>query len=387
MARVLTNQYFSMTVGGPQKYGPLFMSALRARGHEAVGLVLKPLPKEKNGPPHIQIHHEEWGEVFDVERFLGLNMMMKEAGDPFPEGIPEILDDITNIVSRVAPDCIVLSGFGVTNWYIAEAARRLGIPYILSHHGFWFQEIGNSPKDIQPRLLDMEREATERAVMNVYLNEWSRRVMHHQYPSTIREDDLVIPLPYNPIYLNPATPLPLVAPGKIVVGFIGRWDPIKNVVVVRELAERAKDVHIITAMRIGLRSELKEEEDLFKSVVDVRDPLPPEDLARLYQRCDLMILPSRFDVSPTVVMEAALQGKGTIISSNVGWVDLYERQHMHDWILQGVTSELLERSIRLCHGFTPPQDFLDEIRKNHHPDRVFDRWSALITDLGKGFVT
>lgn len=383
MIRVLTNQYFSQTVGGPQRYGPLFMEALRSRGFDTIGIILKPLPKEEKGPMRVDIHSEPWGEIHTIERFLGLNVMLNDLGEPYPVEINEILSDVTSAVERIAPEVIVLSGFGVSNWYLAEAARRLGIPFVLSHHGFWFHEIGNAPAAIQPRLLRMEQSATEQAAVNVYLNTWSRQLMHQHYPTTLREDDHVIPLPYNPVFLEDVEPLPLDVSEKIVVGFVARWDTIKNVVVVRELAEQARDMYVISPMRIGLRTELKEEEQRFREVVDVREPMLPEDLVRLYRRCDVMILPSRFDVSPTVVMEAALQGKGTIISPNVGWIDLYERHHMNDWVVRDVTAQHLEEAIRTCHALSPPRAFLDEIREKHHPDRVFDLWSSLIQGLRK----
>ncbi len=374
--RIVFNGYAKSGVGGPQCYASGFQVALRERGFDVVGIVLRRSVDGDEAPSRIEtpsgpMHHY----VLDLATHEALHR--PEPG--LPAAVEAAAGRVLEILASEAPDALVLNGFSLANGYLAHAAERLGIPFFFSHHGFWFAEIpATLPFEAQARLRAMESGAIRAARANVYLNAWSRARVEGAYPGACREDDAVIPLPYNPVFLNEVAPA--IAPDDhSTIGFVARWDPIKNIGIVRAFAQAAQDLRVIAPMSVGGRDSLLNEEKAFRAAVGVVDPLPQEALPGFYRSCDLMILPSRFDVSPTVVMEAALQGRGTVISDQVGWVDAYVRLGMEDWIVPDPTPERLEDAVRRCLGKPVPKTFSDEIIERHHPDLVFDAWSSLLT--------
>lgn len=374
--RVMFNGYAKPEVGGPQGYALVFQSEMRARGFDVVGIMLRRPETGLSGGNRIQIAQDSV-RLYEVD--LGTSQVVYGIEPGLPPVTLEAIDRLVSILKSEAPDVLVLNGFSLANACLAKAATFLKIPLIFSHHGFWSAEIpGTLPQAAQERMRKMEQEAIRDAHVNVYLNEWSIGRAREAYPATIRSDDLVIPLPFNPVFLR-TSKAAIASDGRPLVGFVARWDPIKNIGLVRAFAESAKDMRIVSPIRIGGRKSLQDEEELFRTAVEPLEPMSQETLAGLYRSCDLLILPSRFDVSPTVVMEAALQGRGTIISDGVGWLPTYERLGMEDWIVRDPTPERLEAAVRRCLGKPVPSAFVDEILERHHPDRVFDAWASLLT--------
>lgn len=346
------------------------------RGFDVVGIVLS--HSDDSGKNWERIHAPS-GPTHQHFLDLATNEALR-----CPEaGLPSVVETasvrIIEILASEAPDALVLNGFSLANWYLANAAERLGIPFFFSHHGFWFAEIPTTlPPAAQARLRVMEFGAFRAARKNVYLNAWSRERADEAYPGAKREDDVVIPLPYNPVFLKQGVSA-MMANDRSTVGFVARWDPIKNIGLVSAFARACSDLCVVAPIKVGGRKSLSDEEQAFRSSVQILELLPQEALPSFYRSCDLMMLPSRFDVSPTVVMEAALQGRGTVISDHVGWVEAYERLDMEDWIVRDPTPKCLEAAVRRCMGMPVPPRFRDEIIERHHPDRVFDAWASILT--------
>ncbi|WKZ28888.1 MAG: glycosyltransferase family 4 protein [Patescibacteria group bacterium] len=374
--RILFNGYAKPGVGGPQCHASGFQVALRARGFDAVGIVLRRALDGAEQPSRIETPS---GPMHQHFLDLATNEALRRPEPGLPPAVEAAAERVVEILSSEAPDALILNGFSLANAYLAHAAERLNIPFYFSHHGFWFAEIPAAlPLAAQARMRAMESEAIRAARANVYLNAWSRERVEEAYPGSRRQDDVVIPLPYNPVFLNEAAPS-IASDDRATVGFVARWDPIKNIGLMRAFAQAAMDVRVLAPIEIGGRKSLAAEEDAFPSVVQIMPPLPQEALPGFYRSCDLMVLPSRFDVSPTVVMEAALQGRGTVISDRVGWVETYERLGMEDWIVRDPSPERLETAVRRCLGKPVPKRFRDEVLDHHHPDRVFDAWASLLT--------
>ena len=66
--------------------------------------------------------------------------------------------------------------------------------------------------------------------------------------------------------------------------------------------------------------------------------MPPLKLKNFYKSQDIIFIPSRFDVSPTVLMEALLLGKPVIISNRVGWVSDYIKFGLSGLIISPTSS-------------------------------------------------
>lgn len=349
---------------------------MRARGIETIGIVFQSpesgaLDRARVDTAHGPIHHY----VLDLHAY-------EVAYHPEPGWPPAVIqaaDRVVEILRAEKPDAVVLNVCSAANAYLARAATLLRIPIFFYHHGLWAAEMASTlPAVALERMRKMESDAIREARTNIYLNEWNIQRVRETYPETSRNDDEVIPLPFNPIFLQHASPT-IASDGRPIIGFVARWDPVKNIRLVREFAESARDLHVVSTISIGGRKSLQSEEQPFRSAVDVIEPVSQEALAGLYRSCDLLILPSRFDMLGGVVMEAALQGRGTIISDGVGWVPVYERLGMEEWIVRDPTPERLEAAVRRCLGKPVPQVFVDEILEHHQPDRVFDALASLLT--------
>ena len=377
--RVVFNSYQTFGAGGPQKYASLFQSELRKRAIDVVGLALV---QQTHGARAMKPFwkHEEGGDRFIAHLNLESECVVRSARPGIPKIVRDVARKVTRILATLKPDQVVLNGFSLSNWYLAQAATNLRIPFHFSHHGCWFAEIPTTlPKAAQTRMLSMERWATEHADTNIYLNPWSQSQVRKAYPGARRTNDLIIPLPFNPLFLKRAPRLPIQKNKRPVVGFVGRWDPIKRVDFVRKLAERMPHIQFICHTHVGGRKSLMDEENRFSKAVHVLKPVSQTLLPAFYRACDLLILPSRFDVSPTVVMEAALQGRGTLISPEVGWTDAYAKNDMDTWIVRKTDLATWQHAIEQHLKKKPGPAFRTHLLKAHHPKTVFDAWASLIS--------
>ena len=101
---------------------------------------------------------------------------------------------------------------------------------------------------------------------------------------------------------------------------------------------------------------------------------------------DILLLPSHFDVSPHVVMEAALEGVGTIISSNVGWGDEYRACGMGKWIVDFSSAQ--KTSAKIEKILTNKKSYSDDVGtlkkylvQTHNPNTVFKQYETLFTNI------
>ncbi len=109
--------------------------------------------------------------------------------------------------------------------------------------------------------------------------------------------------------------------------------------------------------------------------------MSPKQLKEFYKKMDLLILPSHFDVSPTVVMEGLLQGKGTLISPNVGWVSVYNNYGSRKWITGFNHQKIVIKKIKKLLREAPPEKLIEYIKKQHEPLGIFRKYLDLFSSL------
>ncbi len=122
-------------------------------------------------------------------------------------------------------------------------------------------------------------------------------------PNAVEVGDALVPAP--------------ASPGPLQLLFVGRFATNKGLdvlmTVARRLAQEHQDLARFQLAGDGpLMKELKEQGlprnvELLGRVDDAR-------LARLYRECDALVLPTRFEGMPTVVLEAMAQGKPILVS-------------------------------------------------------------------------
>ncbi len=353
--RILTNIYEDKHVaGGPQRYAPSFVRAMQERGHHVVGFFLKGL----------------LGSTYKA----AVSAAVGDARPGMPEALEEARAALAPLVRDARGDVLVLHGFSLANWLLFDAARSQGVPCVVARHGFWYKEIGSAlPPAVIRRMEEMERESLAGAACNVFLNAWSVGKMEERHPGILGDRTAVIPLPYDPAFADPA---PVSATANRI-GFVARWDPIKNIPLVRAFAEAYPSYDVVALTRVGGRRPLEQEEEPFARAVRVLPPVEPSELRSFYASCAALILPSHFDVNPTVVMEAALQGRATVITDGVGWADLY-RAHGMDALITEPNADALAAAVKEAVARPLPASFVNDIRERCAPDHVFDAWHDLI---------
>lgn len=125
----------------------------------------------------------------------------------------------------------------------------------------------------------------------------------------------------------------------------------------------------------------------YENFIKIVKPMNPEKLKNYYSKEDIIIIPSRFDVSPTVLMESILKGKPVIISSNVGWVSDYRKLNLDKLIIKpnssgkiiyGTINELLSNKEKYIKLFTKMQQ---KIIIKHNTKVVFNQYYNIFKKL------
>jgi glycosyltransferase involved in cell wall biosynthesis len=75
------------------------------------------------------------------------------------------------------------------------------------------------------------------------------------------------------------------------------------------------------------------------------DPVPLEDLRKLYAACDIFVLPSLFDFSPRVVAEAMASGK-PVIATRVGALPTQVKDGYNGFLVDPANEKQLAHRIK-----------------------------------------
>lgn len=310
--------------------------------------------------------------------------------DPRVWFAPQI-ECIREYIRRVQPDLLFLNGFSVYAWILLEAANQEGLPIVIQHAGISQVEF-EQYKDLfshvgRMGMLQMERDVVDAATRQVFLNDYSRRAFCARVARVPKAKAVIIPLPYQKTYTAARTVhrAKTQDPNRIVVGCVARWDRIKNHEAILHLAKEIKSQGLAWNMKCVTKIPVTAKKQRFKkayaNAIDVIPHMAPDELRNFYDSVDLMVLPSHFDVSPTVVMEAALQGKGTLISPTVGWVSEYKEAGMADWVIDFTDPKRVISRIRKLCSKPMPTRFQKHIKATHAPKKVFAAYLRLFASV------
>jgi glycosyltransferase involved in cell wall biosynthesis len=373
--------------GGPRLFTQQMIKHFQAEGHTFAGLVLNSRI-DIGDVCEIVKHPAPGGEWIEVTMRLNLNLILNSKSVKIEKYSKLAIARIAEIIVQEKPDVVLLNGYSIINWYMLKAAHQAGIPVVVSHHGLWFKEameiMAKATATTVKLVKKMEKDIYTLASHQIFLNSYSRDIFEKEYKVSIERKSSIIPIPYNPLFLN--AKLPKKNSNDIhKIGFVARWDAIKNPHFVYEIAKEAKrqkkNWKIHAVLKINKAEKLKYLRSRFVKAVSVIPSMLPKELKKFYQSMDLMILPSRFDVSPTVVMEAALQNRGTIISPNVGFTDEYKKMGMQNWIYDfgdakksvAYIDDMLKESL--------PSKFIEHIAKYHKSDRILKQYVSLLRSV------
>lgn len=391
--KILINGFYNFlpkgeeTFSGPRNFLQNFLDYIGTTEHTYTALVLR---GKKKKDARYETERVEVGKSSWLVATLRLNTpdVFNATSSRVPASLEQPLKIITKIMAEEKPDVVFLKGMSITNWFLLKAAKRLGIPVISNHLGLWYKEIvsyNNSTPGGIKMMMNMEKDLSRLGDKEIFLTKLSFRHYSRQLIKPTPSKVEIIPLSYDPIYLNKT--LPGFKKRKVLkIGVVGRWDPIKNLRAILTLAKEIKsqglDWQIYSVTTIHKQypwdRDIVEE---YPKFVTVMPPMSPAELKKFYKDMDLMLLPSVFDVSPSVVMEALLQNRATLISATVGWVDAYRETGSANLIIDFKNPKKVTERIKTLIGKPPRRALISRIMAQHKPEVVFRRYLALAQSL------
>ncbi len=298
-------------------------------------------------------------------------------------------------LDRAKPDVVYLNGFSLSNWMILEEAYRRKIPICVQHAGIWKKEINVVKHRFSPSIrrifASFEKDLITKTTMQIFLNEFSCaeffKIHHVPLTAKLRKKNEIVPLPLLPI--NP-TPMHISNTETRTITTVARWDAIKNHHAVLRLASYIHKKHLpfsVSAVTKWAETPATDIKRRYPTLVHIVPPMSPSALQTYYSTIDVVIIPSRFDVSPTVLMEAVLRGKPVVISDSVGWVSDYRKYGLQDLIISprasgekiaGVLTKLFKQKEQYLPKFKQLQK---KILVEHSPKKVFGAYHKIFRNI------
>lgn len=400
--KILSNDYRSnlpgmskVAHGGPANFTRVFSTYVSDHGHEWIGLVQDLHEGAKTAVKKQAVVDKKsyYNCSFDTKHYQHILHVEKKI-DPRDWFAPQI-KAIRQFIRRVQPDLLYLGGYSLYAWMLLEAAHQEGLPITIQHSGISKTEF-DQYKHLYSRagraiMLDMEREVAQFAAKQVFLNAYSRDYFCAEVAPVPEKQAMIIPLPYLESFAKQASAKKrksgqlLSASKALTIGCVARWDRIKNHKALLDLARAAKREKLPWTFKsittIPNTTVQKTFKDAYRKHIEVLPPVEQAQLVPFYQSVDLLVLPSKFDVSPTVVMEAALMGKPTLISNTVGWTSEYRAAGLGDWIVDFKDGKKAVQTMKKLLKKPVPDAFRKHVLAKHKPERVFAAYLKLFASV------
>lgn len=249
---------------------------------------------------------------------------------------PELFEAVHRDVDQF--DIVHLYGYRSAQTTVAaRAAQRAGVPYVLTARGSIPYTQGNAPFKRVFDWLVGNRLLRGAAKLLPFNNFERQHYLDHGLPEAQLEN---IPLGIDATQYERLPPLGQFRArwrleGKRIALFLGRFNRIKGLDMLlpawAEAVRQVPDLHLCLAgsdsgQLENVRRQIGELR-IESSVTIVGYVQGEEKLAALVD-CDLMVLPSRFDLFPNVLCEAWACGKPVVITDRCGIADLVAEERL-----------------------------------------------------------
>lgn len=392
--KILANDYSAnlpnatnLGQGGPGRFAHDLARAVTGAGHEYIGVVMRnaaaKLPRFKEAGKRDDARYLSLS--FPVNAYLAITGAERKISAK--KTLSPVIEAWIKLFRKEQPDVVLINGFSLQVWPMLIGAYKAGIPIVQKHAGIWHKEIAiyahRFPAGARSIMRSMERDIPKYATYEVFLNKFSLHTFNQEVTKVPKGKALVIPLP-SVEYPKKITRKPS---NQLRIGVVARWDKIKNHAAILDLAERIAErklpwkIHAVVHIPpTKIDEDMKER---YRSNVVVHAPMSHTEILDFFEDMDIAILPSRYDVSPTVVLEADSRGVGTLISPNVGWVDTYKQTGNSKWITDfSDIDKVIDKISNLAYKKLSPE-FQRYVRREHAPKRVFTRYLDLFKTAAK----
>lgn len=143
-------------------------------------------------------------------------------------------------------------------------------------------------------------------------------------------------------------------PNKKVVAFVGRFEPVKNVTLLPEIYQEIERKYgeKLEFWAIGDGVQLDETRELMKMkgvACNFTGKVPPEEIPDLLNCVDLLVLPSRLEGLPLVVIEAMECGAHVVATNVIGTAEAVGRENAID-LGDNFVDRFTDRAVTLLQG-------------------------------------
>lgn len=395
--RILSNEYLSnvpnaikKTQGGTAKFALSLSQFVTEQGHTWIGVIgtknnptttYKELASTNNQISYTEIYlpHISSSALQKIDTQIELHEYFKNE-----------IDVVSDFIKKSKPDVVFLNGFSSFAWLLYAAAKKCDIPVAIQHAGImkieveeyrdFFSEAGAE------MCFEMEREVSSDAAMNIFLNKYSEQMLAKVHNLESIQNSCIVPLPNTGWELHDESTT--AAREQITLGAVARWDRIKNHESILALAEEIKkqslpwNIQVVTTIVDSTKKlEMKTR---YRELIKIVPPMDHVNLRNFYSQLTIALLPSHFDVSPHVVMEAVSVNVPTLISPHVGWVSEYEENDMQDWIISfDDPKKVIERITLLLEKESWPETkkLANYIKVCHNKDTIYTSYLHIFEEL------
>jgi glycosyltransferase involved in cell wall biosynthesis len=407
--KILTNEYScnipdfkKPAKGGPANFARLFFNFTdkNSKKHLWQGIIFRELDQKNNSyslskTKDLRANREIF--LFKMPRsFTTAILKANKDGDPRLI-LSEPISRLSKFIKKISPDIVFLNGFSLGNWIIMEAARLANVPIAVQHAGLWGVELDiykdfYSPAGIK-MMKDMERDVSRFATAEIFLNNFTKEYFDKNILKDKRQRRSlvkVIPLPVELSFFKSRRQKNsrfLFDRKTFHIGIIARWDRIKNHEALADLAQAANKkglpwlFHSVTKIPDSKKKAALKNK--YRRNIDIIGHLTKEDIKEFCSSNDLMIVPSKFDVSPTTLLEALACGTPTAISKNVGFVDDYKKHGAKDWIVDFDNPDKAIRQIKKILRKKIPVKLINELERKHDSKKILKEYLSLFQEITK----
>lgn len=329
-----------------------------------------------------------WWSVSFKKDYLNKIIKTKKRKIKKEEELSDLILVFEKLLKKESPDIVLLNGVSIFIWCLFKAASNLNIKTVIQHAGIWHFELDNYAKYFSKKGLElmkeMEKDISINSSANIFLNKTSQNVFLDKVIKINKNKLNIIPLPI-PMEKYKNINKENITNNILKIGMVGRWDIIKNHEAFLNIAMLSNKLNlswefysVTTIPETKNKIKLKNN---YKKYIKILPPMDKNKLNNFYSEMDLMILPSHFDVSPHVVIEAAVLNTPTLISKGVGHVDIIKKFNNNDFIIDFSDPNKVIDRINKIKNKKYSKELIEEFKKIHSIDNVVKEYFNIFNKI------
>lgn len=391
----------NVSQGGPANFARLFVNyiAESKQAHEWIGVMMEGVESDKVSIKQVfSSPQRSYYRLYTPRSLLRAITRARSKNTKAELILKRPIDRVVRLLREQKPDVVFLNGFGLLNWILLKAAAKEGIPSVIQHAGIWTKEL-NIHKDLytvcgRELMEQMEQDSTKLVAAEIFLNKWSMDYYRQNVVPGFEEKGVIVPLPFDfgsfkllrgsgqadSFNLNK---------GELNIGVIARWDHIKNHAFVLAMAKKALKSKLPWKFNtiVEIPKKYKKEKEEYQKYVNVIAPVDRVGISNFCHSMDMLFLPSLFDVSPTVVLEAIASDTPILISSTIGYYHDFLDNNSSDWVMDTKdTKHTLDKILKLV-GKKMPDALKKEIISKHDYRKVFSAYLEIFEKVSSKKLT